>query len=322
MKFVVTIDTEEDNWARYSVTDNPVENIERLLPLQALCDRYGVKPTYLITYPVATNPRSVAILKQLLDTGNCEIGTHCHPWNTPPFDKDAAIRNQDTMLSNLSEKTVLNKIETLHETIVNNFGIIPVSFRAGRWGFGSAVAKALCQLNYKVDTSVCAFTDWRPYLGPDHSDFPPEMFRFGKEGVNFQKSDGKLLEVPATVGFLQKNFKMCQQYTKKFENSVGRRLRLKGILNKLNILNKVSLSPETSDSESMNSLMGVMLENKYSYLNYTFHSSSLLPGLSPFVRNENDENHFRQKLIRNFDFVLNNGFEPLTLSQMVNDQEL
>ena len=30
MKLIVTIDTEEDNWAHYSATNNPVSNIERI----------------------------------------------------------------------------------------------------------------------------------------------------------------------------------------------------------------------------------------------------------------------------------------------------
>ena len=66
MFLVITIDAEEDNWSRYSATDNPVSNIERLIPLQQLFDEFGIRPTYLVSYPVATNPRSVEILKTIL----------------------------------------------------------------------------------------------------------------------------------------------------------------------------------------------------------------------------------------------------------------
>ena len=65
-KLVVTIDTEEDSWNPYSAEENTVKNVERIIPLQKLFDEYGVTPTYMVTYPVATNPRSVAILKRIL----------------------------------------------------------------------------------------------------------------------------------------------------------------------------------------------------------------------------------------------------------------
>ena len=50
MKFIITIDTEEDNWDKYSRTDNPVENLKKIIPLQKIFDRYGVRPTYIGLY--------------------------------------------------------------------------------------------------------------------------------------------------------------------------------------------------------------------------------------------------------------------------------
>ena len=98
MKFIVTIDTEEDNWDKYSRTDNPVENLKKIIPLQKIFDRYGVRPTYLISYPVATDPKCIEILKSILDQGQCEIGSQCHPWNTPPFVEE--INEHNSMLTN------------------------------------------------------------------------------------------------------------------------------------------------------------------------------------------------------------------------------
>ena len=121
MKFIVTIDTEEDNWDKYSRSDNPVENLKKIIPLQKIFDRYGVRPTYLISYPVATDPGCIEILKCILDQGRCEIGTHCHPWNTPPFDEE--INEHNSMLSNLPESLVLQKLQSLHEVICQNFGV-------------------------------------------------------------------------------------------------------------------------------------------------------------------------------------------------------
>jgi len=94
MKLIITIDTEEDSWNRYSRTENPCNNIEQLVPLQELIDSYNVIPTYLLTLPVVNDKRSQSILKKIVSEGKCEIGTHCHPWNTPPFTENLIKKTQ------------------------------------------------------------------------------------------------------------------------------------------------------------------------------------------------------------------------------------
>ena len=316
MNFIITIDTEEDNWGRYSVSDNPVNNIERIVYLQKMFDRFDAKPTYLITYPVATNPKSIEILKRILDSGNCEIGMHCHPWNTPPFDENIVICEQDTMLCNLPEELVFKKLATLHEAICRNFGCTPVSFRAGRWGFGPAVANALCCLGYQVDTSVSPYIDWRFCHGPDYSEISPSLFRFDTEGVHYKKERGVLLEVPATVGFLQKNFSVSQKINKLLEGPLGRKLRLKGILDRLGVLNKVFLSPELADIQSLINLANRMELNNFPCINFTFHSTSLLAGLSPFVTEKKDEIIFFDKIRIFLELAHEVGWKSVTLNQM------
>ena len=316
MDLVITIDTEEDNWNRYSANDNPTTNIERIVSLQKLFDRHDVRPTYLITYPVATNPRAIEILRGILEEGKCEIGTHCHPWNTPPFDPRALIRKQDTMLCNLPESIVLDKLTTLHETIQHNFDVMPVSFRAGRWGFGPAVARALCQLGYRVDSSIMAYADFRPYLGPDYSQFGPDLFRFDVEGVHHPNEQGRLLEVPATTGFLQRNFSLANRFWRLLDNAISKRFHCRGVLDKFGILNKVTLSPELEDTSALIRLSQRMAQKNFSYLNFTFHSSSLLPGLSPFVRTPEDELAFNRRIEKYLVFFSSQGWSSKTLSQI------
>ena len=297
MDLVITIDTEEDNWATYSATDNPVSNIEKLIPLQQMFDRYQVKPTYLISYPVATDPQAVEILKSFLSAGKCEIGMHCHPWNTPPFEEE--INDINSMLCNLPAELVHKKLITLHQTICENFEIVPVSFRSGRWGFSSAVASSLVSLGYKVDTSVSPFIDWCEYHGPDYSGFPLHPYRFHPDDIAVSSHNGSLLEVPATVGFFQKNFHRCQQITKACENLLGKILRVKGILDRMGLVNKHWLSPELSDAISMVKLARRMELNGYPCINMSFHSNSLLPGCSPFVRTAKEEEIFLKRLKNN-----------------------
>jgi len=315
MKLVITIDTEEDNWDQYSATDNPVENIKEIPRLQEIFDEYRVRPTYLVTYPVATNTISVGILKKILDEGKCEIGMHCHPWNTPPFDGKASIRPEDTMLCNLTGSVVHEKLSILHRAISENFGVVPVSFRAGRWGFGPAVADSLCRLGYRVDTSVTPFTDWQADHGPDFFDFGPEPFRFGPAGLSYKDQKGALLEVPATIGFLQSSFHLCRLLNKMTVSSFARRIHLKGILFRLKLLNQVWLSPEMADAESMIRLASRMEKNKYTVLNLTFHSTSLKKDLSPFAKSQADVQIFLEKIRSFLDYARNAGWETMTLAE-------
>src|SRR5207249_90195 len=150
MKLVITIDTEEDNWGYSRQGTVTFRNIEKLHNLQRLFGEFGVKATYLITYPVATDPRSVAILKELSSENGCEIGAHCHPWNTPPFEEENTEWN--SMLCNLDANLQYAKVKTLHKTIRESLGVEAVSFRAGRWGYSREVGLTLTRLGYKVDT--------------------------------------------------------------------------------------------------------------------------------------------------------------------------
>lgn len=316
MNLVITIDTEEDNWGRYSATDNPVENIERIVPLQKMFDEYGVRPTYLVTYPVATDPRSVAILKRILDEGKCEIGTHCHPWNTPPFDKNAVICERDTMLCNLPETLVLEKLATLHEAICRNYEIVPVSFRAGRWGFNNAVARALCKLGYRVDTSVSPFVNWGENHGPDFTRFRLHPYRFDPVDIYTPHVEGAMFEIPATVGFLSGNFERCKRWTPLLESSIGKKLRLKGIASRLGLLNKVWLSPELTCANSMIQLARKMKRENYPCLNMSFHSTTLMGGLNSFVPSREAEKSFLLKIKQFLAYAVKADWTTVCLKEM------
>jgi hypothetical protein len=313
MYLIITIDTEEDNWGGYSLTDYTVENIEKIPYLQDLFNEFDVKPTYLITYPVATDKRAVSILKRILDEGKCEIGTHCHPWNTPPFEEENTKRN--SMLCNLSVGLQYKKMMLLHYTIKKNFGIEPVSFRAGRWGYSQDIARNLYRLGYRIDTSITPFMDWTDYYGPDFSDVFPQPFRFSLEDIFKESPNGYLIEIPITVGFLQQNFRLSNRILKILEMKTIKKLGLAGVLYRLNLLNRVWLSPEFSDTNEMIKLTQVMMKKNYKLINMTFHSSSLEAGLSQFVKTKDDKKQFFQRLREFLAFTRDAGIESIRLSE-------
>jgi len=81
MHLLVGIDTEGDNqWDARARANQRFENVYALPALHALFERHGVRPTYVITHPVAADAPSAAVLRQLQARGTCEIGAHHHAW--------------------------------------------------------------------------------------------------------------------------------------------------------------------------------------------------------------------------------------------------
>ncbi len=315
MKLVVTIDTEEDNWGGYNAGEYTLENILKIPALQHLFDKFSVKPTYLITYPVATDERSLAVLREIHEGKRCEIGAHCHPWNTPPLEEEKTDVN--SMLCNLPPDLQYRKLSTLHEMIKKNLGSTPVCFRAGRWGYSKDVAKSLHSLGYIIDTSISSYTDWSCYHGPDFTNATPKPYRFAIENIFQESSEGPMVEIPATVGFLQQNFTFSNALLKILSRRPVNKLRLMGVLSRLHLLNKVWLSPELTDARSMIRLTQLMLKNNYTLVNMSFHSTSLMAGLSPFVRTKDDEKSFLQRVSDYLSFISDSGIGSVTLSETI-----
>jgi hypothetical protein len=277
----ITIDTEEDNWDNYQATGNSVENVYRIPELQELFDRYRAIPTYLVNWPVVTDDRARATLKAIHDRGRCEIGTHCHPWNTPPFEEE--INAFNSMMCNLPTALLEKKMQRLHQAIVDGLKVRPVCFRAGRWGFDGRVARLLQDLGYKVDTSISPYVDWSAYHGPDFSRGLSSAYLFDPENIMAPDQKGALLEVPPTVGFYQRYGRACYWLREKLRRKPLSRLRLLGTLDRLGMLNFRWLSPELSRGSDMIRLAKQWIRFGHRFLNVSLHSTSMVPGKGPFV---------------------------------------
>ena len=313
MFLVVTIDTEEDNWGQYTERSYSLKNLQKIHGLQSLFDRYGVRPTYLINYPVATDPLAIELFSHFLTQGKCEIGMHCHPWNTPPFEESLCSFN--SMLCNLPEQLQYRKLKALKNAICGNFGIIPVSFRAGRWSFGSSTARSIQKLGLKIDTSVTSYTNWGGN-GVDYSRMPPRPYRFCPDNVLQSDNGGELLEYPASVGFLQNHYDLCCRAEDLLKKKPFKQIRLCGILDRLRILNKVALSPETSSGKSMIDLARRFEALGINYLNLFFHSNSLVKGVSPFNRSDCDTRKFFDNLEQFLQYAREAGMERSLLKEV------
>lgn len=313
----MTIDVEEDNWGTYDRNRYTVKNIGGIPRLQEIFDGNGVKPTYLLNYPIANDQGSVDIFRDILKDGRCEIGTHIHSWNTPPFDSE--LDKNNSMLCKLPVQLQYEKLKNVHELIRGNFGVSPVSFRSGRWGFDLDVAENIYKLGYRYDTSVTPFTDWTRIGGPDFRmrGLGPGLLLGGPSDGNGYRSGVDLLEVPATIGFtgILSNFpEACKRISSIQNENYTKKLKINYILRKMNIYEKIWLSPESSTLEEMTRLTE-SLAGKTPFLNMFFHSGSLLAGNTPFVRDAKSQDMFYGKIDRYLAYVRRKNIDSITLAE-------
>src|SRR5262249_45730281 len=115
--FTMTIDTEEEwDWdTGWPTRDLSVANVRHLPILQELCSRHKVATTYYTNHAVFDDPEARRILLDVARHEHVEIGMHVHPWNTPPFDPDQAVRVRDTFVHNLPAGVVTSKLESVYQ---------------------------------------------------------------------------------------------------------------------------------------------------------------------------------------------------------------
>lgn len=319
MKFIVTIDTEEDDWAGGRATGSPVSNVAHVPAFQSLCDRYGVRPTYLLTYPITQDADAAKVFRALAARGACEIGMHCHPWNTPPFEE--SLTDANSMLCNLPAELQLKKIHTLDQAIRERVGACPVSFRAGRWAYSAQIARHLVGLGYKVDTSVTPYVNWGYQHGPDFTDYPVHPYRVQPAQIHAPSHNGPLLEIPATIGLLGWSSPLAVKVWKAVSRGNLAAFKGAGVLATLGIVRKVWLSPEVVDGPTMISLMAQLRRQGHQCFNMVFHSSSLKAGLTPFVRTASEEARLLRRVESVFQYVRSEGMRPVTLAEACQDYE-
>lgn len=297
---VVTIDTEEDNWGRHR-SGITCENIGELPRLQELFDTFDILPTYLLSYQVCIDAPAVEILRDIHTQGNCEIGAHLHPWNTPP--EEETLGDETSFLKNLPYKLQLKKLTTLTDTIKDRFDLQPRSFRTGRWGLGRNTVDALLQCGYRVDTSVTPSLSWKaegdgPVFTSVETD--PYTLQATRDRETVQKS---LLEIPATIGYSRWPFSFWDKIYRLADHPALSPLHLVGALNRTSILRKLWLTPEGFSPEMMIALADMLIGHDKQLLNLSFHSNTLCPGLTPFVQSNRDVDDFYTSLTTLFEYL-------------------
>jgi hypothetical protein len=285
----LTIDVEEDMPGWKIATPVTAANVSALPRLAELCARLGVLPTYLCTHPVVTLPESAATLRALARRGGCELGTHLHPWTTPPYGsvpgRAGDERAHAYYLSELPAERFRAKLEVLHAAVGELAGSAPRSFRAGRFGLGAAALRELVTLGYAADTSVTPLAEHTADGGPDFRAAPEHPYRPSRDDVRVP-GDLPIIEIPVSIGLTR----ALPRALRRAYVHLPQSLRLRGLLSRdhLGWLDFAWLYPVRFEHAEMTRVARTLVAGGARVLNVFLHSSELFPGVSGRVRTAAD----------------------------------
>ncbi len=289
---MVVVDTEEEfDWhapfSRGAISVKAMRHIDRA---QRICERAGVVPTYVIDYPVATQAEGYQALASWASEGRCEIGAHLHPWVTPPYDEP--VSGPHSFASNLPPALQAAKMRELCGAVAAHTGMAPRVFKAGRYGIGPHLLGLFDELGLTVDASVNPCISFASESGPDFTAFDSRPF--------WIDAASRHLEVPCTHGFV--GWARSHGVALREAAERLRSLKAPGLLARAGALNRIMLSPEGNTLDEMIALTRTLLADGLRVFSLTFHSPSVEPGHTPYVRSDADLQVFLSCIERYFEF--------------------
>jgi len=304
-RFTVLVDTEEEfDWA--APLDRDSHGVSAIAALPETHRRFadrGVPLTYMIDYPIATDPQAIDILRAVTADGVSAIGTQLHPWVNPPFDEELSPAN--SFAGNLPESLEAAKIDALTDTITRTFGTAPRAFRAGRYGIGPATLRLLAARGYRLDSSIRPGYDYRAEGGPDFGAIGAHAYRAGPSGA--------IIELPLTTVFTG----LARRGGVGLYRALGRIPKGRGVFARAHLLSRVALTPEEMPLADVLEAIAVAVGEGLRLLNFSFHSPSIAPGHTPYVRDVADLAAFHHWWDRVLADLERRGVAPVSLDAII-----
>jgi len=293
---VVVIHTEEEfDWNKsYDRNATGVTHMRHINRAQSVFDAFGIVPNYVVDYPIASQAEAFGPLKAYADAGRALIGAHLHPWVSPPFDEEINARN--SYPGNLPRALEQEKLRILTDQITASFGTPPLTYLAGRYGFGPNTGEILEELGYEVDISAAASIDYSADGGPDYSGYTSDPYWIGRQR--------RLLGLPGSGGYVGMLRAGGTPLYRRLTHPWLRKARVSGAVARLHMLERIRLSPEDYSEPEMRRLTHALMADGVRVFVFSFHSPSVMPGGTPYVRSDADLNRFLEKCRRYFDFFM------------------
>ena len=296
-RFLVVGDCEEEfDWAK--PLDRASTGTSAIAALPDATRRFaeaGVVPTYVVDWPVATDPRSAATMADMAAAGLCDIGAHLHPWVNPPHQED--VNRANSFAGMLPFELERAKLAALTSKLTELTGKAPVAYRAGRYGIGPNSGSILAELGYRLDLSVRSHFDYSDEGGPDFTDFPIRPWR-----------RGGLVEVPLTT---------CLAGPLGRFPALTRIAALRGPFARTGLLNRIPLTPEGVPLAEAKQAIKVLLDRGHRLFSLWFHTPTVEPGHTAYVRDSADLRTFRWWWDGVFDLFAREGVTPVRTGEIV-----
>ena len=302
---MLTVDTEEEfDWGKpLNREHHTVHTVSRLAKFQEFCVSQGVVPVYLVDYPIVSSPAAVAILREAVAAGTAEIGVQLHPWVSPPYEEE--VNEHNSFAGNLPAALEQAKFQQLRDKIEATIGAAPLIYRAGRYGVGPNTAEILADGGIAIDTSVRARFDYSSGGGPNFRDFPIRPYWLNQAR--------RLMELPLTTVY----WGPLRQLGPWLYPQMWRAPRLRGLLSRIGLLERIPLTPEGVTIEEAIRGIDIALDDGLPVLVFSFHSPSLAPGYTPYVRNEDDLDALYDWWRGAFGYLARRSVRPTTVKELI-----
>ncbi|WP_139839691.1 WalW protein [Oceanibacterium hippocampi] len=271
---------EEFDWhADFDRASTGVGHMREIDRLQDVFAATGTRATYLVGYPVATQDEAIRPLRRHLKAGSIEIGAHMHPWVAPPYDE--AVNRRNSFHHNLPPALEREKLRQLTKAIQGSFGIRPRSYLGGRYSYGPNTGRILRELGYEIDLSINVTGDYSPEGGPDYTGYSNQYF--------WDPEAEGLLRLPGNGGYLGLLGPLAGAPLYRLIVRHGlQSTRLEGLLSQLGLFECIRLSPEGYTLAELKRLTNRLMKTGIRAFVFNFHSTSIVPGCTEYVRSADD----------------------------------
>ncbi len=302
-RFLVTVDTEEEfDWhGPFTRDQHGTTHVAAIDRFQKMCDVQGVQPIYLIDYPIADDTKAANLLGGYAAEGRAAIGMQLHPWVSPPFHEELSVYN--SFACNLPPELEWEKLSRLHAKIVDRLGVYPDIYRAGRYGAGIHTPQMLADLGIAIDSSVRTYFDYSAQNGPNYSDASLNPYWLLPDSV---------LEIPVTTVFNGG----LRSFGAKIYGELMSSQASRSVLSRTRLLERIALTPEGIPLGKAIEGIDCALAQNVGILNFSFHSPSLAPGNTNYVRTTEDLEQLYSWWQGVFEHLAIRGIKPIEIDEI------
>jgi hypothetical protein len=305
VRSLLTVDTEEEfDWSGpFTRSEHGLDHIPQIARFQEFCEELDVVPVYLVVWPIATSAQAIDVIGRAVRAGRAEVGIQLHPWVNPPFEEEVGPFN--SYAGNLPAELERAKFLRLRDQIAEAFGTQPLIYRAGRYGLGQHSSALLREAGVPIDTSVRSNFDYRAGHGPDYSRHPLAPY--------WVDEARELLELPLTTVY----WGMLRRQGPWLNPLLGKMPRMAGLLARAGLLERIALTPEGVTAEEALRGIDMAIDDGLPLLVLSFHSPSLAPGHTPYVRSEADLARLYDWFRRVYIYLDMRGVKPTSVGEIM-----